>query len=81
VIAQAAWVLEPEAGMRRDQWRGSGSCTFVPITTALRSWSDTPVNDVFEAVRQINTAMATMFIVDRGRIGLLYPEYAAIITT
>jgi hypothetical protein len=53
----------------------------VPITTAPSSWSDTPVNDVFEMLWQIKTATATMFIVDRGRIGLLCPEYAAIIET
>ncbi len=45
------------------------------------SAGDTAVNDVFDAFCQIDTAMATMFIVDRDRIGLPCPEYAAIINT
>jgi hypothetical protein len=79
------WILIPGERNKSEQWLGSGSCSFVPIATAPReskgSWRDTAPYEVFEAFWKINTAKATMFIVYKGRIGLLFAEYAAIIKT
>jgi hypothetical protein len=64
--------FSPGGGVKQEPWLGARSCPFVPIATAPSSWRDTIPYDVFEAFFGISPGAATMFIVYKGRIGLVF---------
>jgi hypothetical protein len=74
---QIDWQLEHHERAQQEPWFRSGRCFFVPIATAPRewkgSWRDTAPYEAFEAFLGVDdTTKATMFIVYKGRIGLLF---------
>lgn len=70
--------LSAAYGTKSEKWRGSGKCTFLPITPAPSSWGNTPVREVFDAFADVyvgrNLFTTTMLIVDKGRIGLVFTD-------
>jgi hypothetical protein len=71
--------LEPADGVQQEPWLGSSTCRFVPIATAPRewkgSWRDTAPYEVFEAFLGVDPIHSTMFVVYKGRIGLVFIPY------
>lgn len=72
ILPRSGGVLEPWVGVVAEQWKGVSYCRFVPLATAPSSWGDTPVAEITDAFRGIDKSLSAMFIVDSGRIGLLY---------
>jgi hypothetical protein len=70
--------VAPKNQDQGEIWRGTPGCTFLPITSAPSSWRDTPtyqVVDAFAFARKTTSVYrTTMFIVDKGRIGLLFND-------
>jgi hypothetical protein len=76
--------LAPRNQHQGEKWRGSRICTFLPITSAPSSWRDTPTYQVFDAFafagKTTSVFKTTMFIVDQGRIGLVFTNEAVTFT-
>ncbi len=72
------WSIRPRDLGQTETWRGESGCRFLPITSAPSSWRDTPTYQVFDAVtfarKTTISYMTAMFIVDKGRIGLLFTD-------
>jgi hypothetical protein len=79
-LTRTNWSLYPrersQTAALREKWRGSYTCYFVPLAAAPNSWGDTPVSEVFDAFAGIHQDRATMFIVEQGRVGLLFAGWA-----
>jgi hypothetical protein len=76
--------IRPRDLGQTETWRGESGCRFLPITSAPSSWRDTPTYQVFDAVtfarKTTISYMTTMFIVDQGRIGLVFTNEAVTFT-